>query len=218
MSQLGWIFALPALLVIVGLLFIAQYKLATKERRGLVLIIPAILLALFIGFSTAAALTTQQYIIGVSLGATDGHGNILELTVQLPRKGNTITQFSELMVYDEQGVLLDKLYLDYKDGKPDYIDSNLAYDRYIQEMMGDVQSEKPMKLDGYSVPEDMVTAGVPFMGLTISGNPIFGFAVVFGIPFLLMLIAGILPRILNRKKIRERALAKMDIQSLDDGN
>lgn len=215
MANLGWILALPALLLVVGFLFVVQYKLATKERRGMVFIIPSIILALFLVCATAATLTSQQYIVGIGLEEMDGHGNILKMTIQLPRKGNTVTQFSDLMVYDKQGVLLDMLSLDYKDGEPENIESNMAYDRYIQEILNNVELEG-IKLDGYSVEEEMVTAGVPFLGMTISGNPIFAFAFLFGIPFLLILFAGILSRFMNRKKIQSRALAKIDIHSLEN--
>lgn len=209
MAELGWILALPALLLVVGLLFVAQYRLAVKERKWPLLVIPACLLALFLGFAVAVTAAGNQYEVRALLGTEDGHGNVLKMTVQMPKEGDTITQFSDLMVYDQEGALLDVIHLYYDNNQPE-LGQHAAYDPYIREMLNGMQ------LDGSSWEEEIVANGVTFMGLTIVGNPVKLLAFAFGIPFLIILFAGILPRILNRKKIRMRALARMDIQSLED--
>lgn len=209
MAELGWILALPAILVVVGSLFAIQYKLAVKERKWLGFIIPAIILLVFIGFSTVAFNASHSFEVRVLEGA-DGHGNTLKLTIQQPKNSDTVTHFSELMIYNKEDVLVDKLFLHYNDNKPESSGDEIVYDRYIQSMLDGI------KLDGTSWEEDLIVNGVPFMGMMFGGDPLKALVVVFGVPFVMILFAGILPRILNRKKIRDKALAKVDIQSLEE--
>ena len=81
---MGWILALPALLLVVGLLFVAQYRLAVKERKWPLLVIPACLLALFLGFAVAVTAAGNQYEVRALLGTEDGHGNVLESPRKVP--------------------------------------------------------------------------------------------------------------------------------------
>jgi hypothetical protein len=210
MTELVGILALPALLIIVGILFVAQYKLANKERKWMMLIIPAVILATFIIFSTLAIQAKHSYEVRM-LEGMDGHGNILKMTIQEPKDGDLVTIFSGLMVYNKDKVLVDELHLYYKDNKPEMVGNNLAYDAYIQDMLNGI------RLDGSSWGEELTMNRVPFMGLTFEGNIHKALAFIFGIPFILILFAGILPRFVNRKKIRAMAIAKVDIQSLDNG-
>jgi len=209
MAELGWILALPALLIIVGILFAAQYQLAMKERKWLGLVIPVCIMALYLASTAAAMGVTKGYEVRV-LEGMDGHGNILKMTIQQPKEGKTVTHFSELMIYNKNQVLVDKLYLFYRNGKQEEMGNGAIYDKYVQAMLNG------LRLDGSSWEEDLITDGVPFMGMMFGGNPVKALTVVFGVPFVLILFAGILPRILNRKKIRARALAKVDIQSLEE--
>lgn len=216
MADMGWILALPAILILVGILFAAQYKLAIKERKWMLLIIPAVILVTFLGSLAMVLQASRGYQVTTDLVGEDGHGNILKLTIELPQKGDTITRFSNLMIYDKHGVLVDELHLFYDNNKTDMDGSQLVYDQYIQQMLNQ-QILGGAKLDGASWDLELVTAGTPFMGGTlIIQNPLKLLAIMFGIPFLLILFAGILPRFMNRKKIRARAIAKVDIQSLDN--
>ena len=209
MTELVGILALPALLIVVGILFVVQYKLAMKERKWLGLVIPVCILVLYLAFTSAAMGVTQEYEVRV-LEGLDGHGNILKMTIQQPKEGETVTHFSELMIYNKDKVLVDKIYLFYEDGKQEEMGSGAVYDKYIQTMLSG------LKLDGNSWDEKLITEGVPFMGMMFGGNLVKALTLVFGVPFVLILFAGILPRLLNRKKIRVKALNKVDIQSLQE--
>jgi len=211
MADLGWILVLPALLITVGILFVVQYKLAVKERKWLGFIIPALILTTFLGFTVIATQATNNFEVR-ELEGVDGHGNILKITIQEPKDGTPVKVFSNLMIYNKDKVLIDELHLYYHNNKPeDEINSsNLTYDKYIQNMLNG------LRLDGISWDEEMVTKGVTFMGLSIGGDIHKALAFIFGIPFILILFAGILPRFVNRKKIRAGAMTKVDIQSLDD--
>ncbi len=211
MADLGWILALPALLITVGILFVVQYKLSVKERKWLGLIIPALILTTFLVFTVIANQATNNFEVR-EIEGVDGHENILKIIIQEPKDGTLVKVFSNLMIYNKDKVLVDELHLYYHNNKPeDEINSiNLTYDKYIQNMLNG------LRLDGISWDEEMVTKGVTFMGLSIGGNIHKALAFVFGIPFVLILFAGMLPRFVNRKKIRAKAIAKVDIQSLDD--
>lgn len=213
MADLGWILALPALLITVGFLFVVQYKLAVKERKWLGLIIPALILTTYLVLAVIATQATNSFDVRV-LEGVDGHGNILKITIQEPKDGTPVKVFSNLMIYNKDKVLVDEVHLYYHDNKPEeeINSSNLRYDKYIQNMLSG------LRLDGISWDEEMVTKGVTFMGLSIGGNIHKALAFVFGIPFILILFAGILPRFVNRKKIRAKAIAKVDIQSLENGD
>jgi len=222
MTELGAILVLPAILILVGILFVAQYKLAVKERKWMMLIIPAVILVTFLGSLAMVLQVSRGTQVTTELVGEDGHGNILKLTIDLsekgdPEKSNVITRFSNLMIYDKNQVLLDEIHLFYRNNKTDMDGEHLVYDKYIQQMLKK-QIQNGAKLNGSSWDVELVTDGTPFMGGTlVIDNPIKFLAIMFGIPFLLILFAGILPRWLNRKKIRAKAMAKVDIQSLDNG-
>ena len=220
MAELGWILALPAILIIVGILFVAQYKLAIKERKWMMLIIPAVILVTFLGSFAMVLQASRGYQVTTDFEWEDGHGNILKLTMDLSqglaKTGNTITRFSNLMIYNKDQVLVDEIHLSYKNNKPEMEGEQLVYDKYIQQMINH-RILNGAKLDGSSWDQELITDGTPFLGGTLTiNNPLKFLAIMCGIPFLLILFAGILPRFMNRKKIRARALAKVDIQSLDN--
>lgn len=221
MVELGYILALPAILILVGLMFVAQYKLALKERKWMLFIIPTLILVTFLCSSFMVLQVSNGPRVTTDLVGEDGHGNTLKLTIDLTQdefnEGDIITRFSNLRIYDKNGVLVDDLNLFYDNNKTDMDGSQLVYDQYIQQMLNE-QILGGAKLDGNSWDRELITDGTPFLGGTLTiGNPVKLLAIMLGIPFLLILFAGILPRFMNRKKIRARALAKVDIQSLDNG-
>jgi len=207
MSQLGNLASVLGVLAAIGGLFILQYRWSLKEKRWGIFVLPLLLTILYLGVSLGVALDGQRY-TAKDFFAKDNYGNFLEMTVQVPHQGDHAKLFSDLYVYDKNHILLDEIFLQYKNGVLQDFGFAQGYESTIARMT------HGLKLDGTSMTREEVRKSIAFFGITIGGNPFLGFSIPFAIPVVLLALTGVVTRIAQAGRLRRKSMNKIDIQSI----
>lgn len=194
-------------LTVIGVLFVLQIKLSTREKSRGIFILPSVLLAMYLILSLAIPFVGNQYYVK-EYSSTDQLGNRLEMIVQVPKDSERYAgAFSNLRIFDSNRVPLDEITLFYDKNVPADDGPQKTYEPYIRDML------KNVKLDGPSRSAQDVADAIPFLNMTFTVYPLLAFAVPFGIPSILLIVTGFVARALQARRLRIRGMNKIDIQS-----
>lgn len=207
MTQLGNLAATFGLLALIGGVFVLQYRWSLKERRRWMFVLPVFFLVLYVAVSSLVFAHGRQY-ENREFTAQDSYGNTLEMTVKAPIHGNRATLFSDLYVYDKDHILLDEIFLAYKNGVMVKFGEGDGYGALIDRMT------RGLELDGNSMSQETVGKSIPFFGGAMGGNPFLALSIPFGIPLVLLTLIGAVARIVQAKRLRWKSMNKIDILSI----